>query len=118
MKNSEEFPTYPPLFFVRITARFRNFLLRLNRKLTHPNMVVWEMIHNFWLAAGIGVAAELGIADLLRKNPLSIDELAESTGTHPSSLYRVMRMLATQGIFREIGGKRFTSTPLSKPLQE
>ncbi|MEN8157806.1 MAG: methyltransferase [Bacteroidota bacterium] len=118
MKNEKEFPTYPPLFFVRITERLRRFFLRMNRRFTHPNMVLWDMVHNFWVAAGIGVVAELGIADLLRGGPRTVDELASETDTHPESLYRVMRMLATQGIFRELRGKRFQSTPLAEPLRD
>jgi hypothetical protein len=118
MQRENEFPVYPPLLFVRITEKLRYFFLRLNRRFTHPNVVLWEMVHNLWLAAGIGVVAELGIADLLKEGPRTVDELAELTGTDKRSLYRVMRMLATQGIFKEIRGKRFISTPLAKPLRE
>ncbi len=118
MNNAKEFPTYPPLFFVRITEKLRQFFLRLNRRFTHPNMVLWDMVHNFWVAAGIGVVAELGIADLVKNGPRAIDDLASQTGTHPESLYRVMRMLATQGIFRELRGKRFASTPLANQLRD
>jgi hypothetical protein len=118
MDNSFEFPTYPPLFFVRFTERLRRFFLRLNRRFTHPNVILWEMIHQFWLAAGICVVAELGIADLLKKDSRTIEELASLTGTHEESLYRVLRMLASQGIFREVKGRRFISTPLATPLEE
>jgi hypothetical protein len=118
MKRENEFPVYPPLLFVRITEKIRYFFLRLNRRFTHPNVVLWEMVHNFWLAAGIGVVAELGIADLLKEGTHTVDELAELTGTDRGALYRVMRMLATQGIFKEIRGKRFVSTPLAQPLRE
>jgi hypothetical protein len=118
MKNDKEFPAYPPVIFIRITEKLRAFFLRLNRKFTHPNVALWEMVHNFWLAAGIGVAAELGIADLLKKGPVSVEELAVRTGTHKESLYRVLRMLSAHGIFRELRGMRFISTPLAKPLRE
>lgn len=79
---------------------------------------MWEMAHNMWLAAGISVAAELGIADLVKEGPRSIDDLADQTKTHPESLYRVMRMLASQGIFKEINGRRFETTSLAVPLQD
>ena len=118
MNKESEFPTYPPLFFVRISENFRNFFLRLNRRFTHPNMVLWEMTHGLWLAAGISVAAELGLADLLKEKPRTTDELGELTGMHKESLYRIMRMLASHGIFREQKNKKFSSTPLAKPLQE
>jgi len=118
MRNDPEIPSYPPLWFVRISQKIRHFFLKMNRRFTHPNVVMWEMAHNMWLAAGISVAAELGIADLLREGPRSIDELASRTETHADSLYRVMRMLASQGIFKEIKGRQFKITSLAVPLQE
>ncbi len=117
-RNDLEIPTYPPLWFVRITQRIRHFFLRMNRRFTHPNVVVWEMVHNMWLAAGISVAAELGIADLVKEGPRNIEDLALRTGTHSDSLYRVMRMLASHGIFEEVGGRQFKINSLAVPLQE
>jgi len=117
-RNDPEIPSYPPLFFVRITEKTRQFFLKMNRRFTHPNVVMWEMVHNMWLAAGISVVAELGIADLLKKGPRNIDDLAAKTDTHSASLYRVMRMLASQGIFRELKGKHFKTTSLARPLEE
>ncbi len=117
-RNDPDLPTYPPLFFVRMTQKIRAFFLRMNRRFTHPNVVMWEMAHNMWLAAGISVVTELGIADLLKQGPRSIDDLASHTNTHADSLYRVMRMLASQGIFKEKKGRYFDLTPLAVPLQE
>ena len=118
MKRESEYPTYPPLFIVKITEKLRRFFLRLNRRFTHPNVVIWETIHNFWVAAAINVAAELGIADILKEQSRSIDELAEQTQTHAESLYRMMRMLASQGIFREVKERRFITTSLARPLED
>ena len=118
MKNSLEFPHYPPLFFVSITERMRSFFLRLYRKFTHPNVAVFEMVHHFWLASAIGVAAELGVADILKKGPKSIGELALQTGSDEESLYRLMRMLASHDVFREKYDRIFALTPLAKALQE
>jgi len=118
MKASKQYPVYPPLFFVRATERLRRFCTRVNRRFTHPNVVLWEMVHQMWVAAGISVAVQLGIADLLKQGPMDIAGLARETGTHEDSLYRLMRMLATQGLFKESGERLFASTRLSKPLQE
>jgi len=118
MRTDPKLPSYPPLLFVRITNKIRLFFLRMHRRFTHPNVVMWELAQNMWLAAGISVAAELGIADLVKERPVSIEDLAVRTGTHKDSLYRVMRMLASHGIFRELGGQRFESTSLAVPMQE
>src|SRR5207249_360455 len=44
-------------------------------------------------------------------------ELAEATQTHPASLYRVMRALASSGIFVEEVDGRFGLTPLAETLR-
>ncbi len=56
------------------------------------------------------------IADLLKNGPLSCDKLASSTGTHARSLYRVMRALASVGVFAEKEQGDFTLTPLAACL--
>ena len=118
MKKTIEYPHYPPRFVVLIFERMRHLFMRLNRRFTHPNVAVFEMAHNLWLAAGLNVAAELGIADLLKEGGKSIHDLAVLTGTHEESLYRMMRMLASQEIFRETKSRFFTLTPLAGALQE
>jgi len=118
VRNNPDIPSYPPLFFVRMTEKIRHFLLKMNRRFTHPNVVMWEMAHHMWLAAGISVVAELGIADTLRKGARPVSELADLSKTHEESLYRVMRMLASQGIFKELKDRRFASTPLAVPLRD
>jgi hypothetical protein len=118
MKNKIEYPHYPPRFLVMLFERMRHLFMRLNRRFTHPNVAVFEMAHNLWLAASLNVAAELGIADQLKEGGKFIRELAALTGTHEESLYRMMRMLASQEIFREQKSRFFTLTPLAEALQE
>jgi DNA-binding HxlR family transcriptional regulator len=55
----------------------------------------------------IYVAATLGIADQLKDGPKRIDELASTTAVHPNALYRVLRALASHGIFAETGDCHF-----------
>ena len=53
-----------------------------------------------WLVSrALHVAAELGVADHLSEGPKDISELAAATNSHPQSLYRLLRMLASYGIF-------------------
>jgi SAM-dependent methyltransferase len=80
-------------------------------------MAMLQMISGTWLSQLIYAAAKLGIADLLKDEQKSIEELASSTGTHAHSLYRTMRALANYGIFKEIKPKFFTTTPLAETLQ-
>jgi hypothetical protein len=63
------------------------------------------------------VAAKLGIADLLKDSPKSCSELATATGTNARSLYRVLRALASLGVFAETEPNHFTLTPLAACLK-
>ncbi len=76
-----------------------------------------QMITGFWTSQAIYVAAKLGIADLLKDGPKSSDALAKSTKTSPRELFRLLRFLASIGIFAEVGNGSFELTPLAAYLQ-
>jgi hypothetical protein len=76
-----------------------------------------RLIAGSWVAQAIYVVARLGIADLLQGEPKSSAALAEATGVHPRALYRVLRSLASLGVFAEDNEARFSLTPLAEPLQ-
>src|SRR5262249_49644180 len=61
--------------------------------------------------------AKLGIADLLTDGPKTADELAAATGTNARALSRLLRALASIGIFAEGEGYRFALTPLADCLR-
>jgi uncharacterized protein (DUF433 family) len=63
------------------------------------------------------VVADLGIADLLAKGTNSCGELAQATGSHPQALYRLLRALASVGIFSEVEPERFELTPMAEALR-
>ena len=48
-----------------------------------PVAQVNHLISGGWIAQAIGVAAELGIADLLADGPRSSVDLAQATDSHP-----------------------------------
>jgi hypothetical protein len=58
-------------------------------------------------------AAKLGLADLLDGNPQTTIELADQLAVNEPALYRIMRLLASQGIFEESLPRTFTNTDLS-----
>ncbi|MFQ5899851.1 MAG: methyltransferase [Candidatus Methylomirabilia bacterium] len=82
-----------------------------------PQEVILSMAFGYLPSRAIFVAAELGIADLLRRGAKSIEELAVATGTYTDSLYRLLRMLASHGIFAEDEQGRFHVTPLAAALE-
>lgn len=63
------------------------------------------------------VAAKLGIADLLRDGPAHIDALASQTSVQADALYRVLRALASMGIFTEAAPRSFALTPTAELLR-
>lgn len=76
-----------------------------------------RMANAFQVSQAIHVAATLGIADLLKDGPRSVDELAGATGSHAPTLYRLLRALASVGVFAEKSEGRFGLTPLAEHLR-
>lgn len=67
--------------------------------------------------AALRAAALLGVADALEDGPCDCDRLGARTGSDPSSLRRVLRLLATRAVFREDAQGRFHLTPLADALR-
>ncbi len=82
-----------------------------------PRDTLWRMTNGYQVSQAIHVVATLGIADLLTDGPRSADELAEATGAHAPALYRVLRALASIGVFVEQDDGCFALTPLAEYLR-
>ena len=77
--------------------------------------VMLNLTIGHWVARLIYVAAKLKLADLLKDGPRTTAQLATATGVHAPALYRVLRALASVGVFAETKGGRFKLTPLARP---
>jgi len=75
------------------------------------------MVTGYYISRAIYVAATLGIADLLAHGPQPSSTLAKATGTHAESLTRVLRLLASVGVFTEQDDRCFALTPLGECLR-
>ena len=82
-----------------------------------PHQQLDGMITGYWISQAIYAAAKFNIADHLKHGSKSIDELAEATSTNADALYRLLRALASKGIFAEGESRQFSLTPLAEPLQ-
>jgi hypothetical protein len=82
-----------------------------------PQLALARMMSGYAVSQLIYVAAKLGVADLLKHGPLTIDELAASAATDQTSLLRVLRGLAAVGLFKESSGKSFELTALGQYLR-
>jgi len=116
MKKEISIPKFPPARLVKFSDKIKNFLLKTARKMGPNNMAIFELTQGIWIARAIGVAIELELADILLNGPKSVSKLAELTESNPENLYRLMRALASYGIFRERSNKMFCITPLATGL--
>lgn len=76
-----------------------------------------RMITGSWISQMVYVAAKLGLADRLTGAPQTAEELALKTATDARSLYRLLRALASVGVFSENVGGQFRLTPLGECLR-
>ena len=82
-----------------------------------PAHTIRLMALGYIVSRSIGVVAELGIADLLKDGAKTAKELAAATGTNENILYRLLRILAGEGVFKEEADQSFSLTPLSQVLR-
>lgn len=82
-----------------------------------PEAVLTQMITGSLGSQAVYVAAQLGIADLLVHGPRNVEELAKAAGADADSLYRVLRALASFGVFQEHGNRVFALTPTGELLR-
>lgn len=76
-----------------------------------------RMISGVHISQAVYLAAKLGIADALAGGAMTVTELADATGTHERSLYRVLRLLAGLGVLTEHEHRSFTLTVLGERLR-
>jgi hypothetical protein len=82
-----------------------------------PSVALLQLASGSWIGRAISVAAKLGIADLLSEGPRDCDDLSRAVGVHSATLYRLLRALASVGVFAEAEDGRFGLTPLADCLR-
>lgn len=82
-----------------------------------PEAALTQILMGSLASQALYVAAKLGIADLLVDGPRPVAELATATDTDAPSLYRVLRALASIGVFEEQDQQVFALTPTAEPLR-
>ncbi|HWF75463.1 MAG TPA: methyltransferase [Solirubrobacteraceae bacterium] len=69
------------------------------------------------IPVALRAVCDLELPDRLADGPRTVEELAEATSTHPPSLLRLMRALATREVFTEVAPERFALGPLGEFLR-
>ena len=76
-----------------------------------------QLIMGFRITQLIYVAAKLELSECLARGPLTAEELAPIVGADAGALYRLLRALASLGVFVETTDGRFEMTPTAQLLQ-
>ena len=82
-----------------------------------PPARMLQLITGYWISQAVGAAAKLGLADQLTEGSRSASDVATSVKADTESVHRVMRMLASIGVFTMDPDERFGLTPLGDTLR-
>jgi hypothetical protein len=83
-----------------------------------PAGVLYQLSIGHYMARALHLAAKLGLADQLAAGPRAASELAEAIGCDADALRRVLRLLASAGVFSEREDGRFALTPIGDALRD
>jgi hypothetical protein len=81
-------------------------------------LTVWDALRGGLATRALALAAEHGVAEALLDGPRSVDELAAGSGADPDTLNRLLRALASDGIFEEVEPGVYANTEASAMLTE
>ena len=81
-----------------------------------PETQLWDLMRGALGTRALGIVSALGIADRLADGPLPVAELARDTGADPDTVNRLLRALASDGVFAEDSPGIFRNTRSSELL--
>src|SRR5256884_7840384 len=90
--------------------------IRETKAQTESVMRLVEISAGYWLPRALHVVADLAIADALDQEPRSAADLAKEVGADADALDRVLRLLASHGVFDRRSGK-YAHNALSRALR-
>jgi len=83
-----------------------------------PRQQLYDLMNGALVARALGIAADLGVARALAGGPRPVAELAAATGADADALHRILRALASNGVFEEVEPGVFANTEVSALLVE
>jgi len=81
-----------------------------------PTAALANMIRGYRLSQLLYVVAKLDIAALMKRGPMTGDELGKAAGANSGNLIRILRALVAHGVFQEITPDKFGLSPLAEAL--
>lgn len=107
----------PPARIAGVVDSVRRRLRRVDQKLVPPPIAVLDMMTAAMVTRAIYTAAKFGIADVLSDGPLTAEAIATQVDANPDAVFRMLRTLASRGIFAQQADGRFTLTPMADALR-
>ncbi len=84
----------------------------------NPAEQVLQIAMGYMASSALYVAIALNVPDELAGGPKDVSALARACGANEDALYRVLRLLASMGMFAEQGPRKFALTPASDLLRK
>lgn len=110
-------PKAPPIKLINVVNKIRGGVGKVYQKMVPPQIAMFELISSMWTVQSIYVAAELGVADVIKDGEVHFSDIAKEVGAHPQSLYRLLRGLTCSDIFAETKEGYFKLTPMGQCLR-
>jgi hypothetical protein len=83
-----------------------------------PQSHLWDVLRGALATRALSIVSGLGVADALAAGPRPVADLAQELGADPDTLYRLLRALATDGLFAEEEPGVFRNTDASDQLRD
>ena len=82
-----------------------------------PPDVLFQMVIGKWISQALGTVVAIGVADQLRNGARRCSDIARTARVSEDGLYRLLRALASVGVFAESADRRFKLTPMGQFLR-
>ena len=83
-----------------------------------PEAQLWKLLRGALGTRALAVAADLGVASALAEGPRRVEDVAREAGADAGTLQRLLRALASDGVFAEEEQGVFRNTAASELLRE
>src|SRR5438876_575095 len=84
---------------------------------SRPYEVLFQMVIGKWISQALGTVVEIGVPEQLAKGARRCSDIALEAGVSEDGIYRLLRALASVGLFVESADRRFKLTRMGKLLQ-
>jgi O-methyltransferase domain len=81
-----------------------------------PEEQIWDLLRGALATRALGIVADLRVAEALADGPRPVAELADAAGVDADALHRILRALASEGVFAEEERGVFRNTAASELL--